>query len=106
VTPVTRGVIDSVEGVPNSLRPMVIQQIEDLNKRGQRIITCQYGPADPQTGRGFVTYNFWYQSAPPDILKLLVSAYPHPFMEQGRVAVAACPAARARADEIYLGRFN
>jgi hypothetical protein len=31
VTPITRGVIDSVEGVPNSLRAMVIQQIEDLN---------------------------------------------------------------------------
>jgi hypothetical protein len=106
VTQVHRGVIDSVEGVPNSQRQMVLQQIEALNKRGQKIINCEYGPANPQSGRGFVTYHFWYQSAPLDILKLLVSAFPHPFMEQGRVAVTACPAKRSVADAIYVGRFN
>jgi hypothetical protein len=106
VTPVHRGVIDSVEDVPNSQRPMALQQIEELNKRGQKVITCVYGPANVQTGLGFVTYNFWYQSAPPDILKLLVSAFPHPFMEQGRVAVAACPTTKALADVIWGSRFN
>jgi hypothetical protein len=106
VTPVHRGVIDSVEGVPNSQRPMVMQQIEALNKRGQKIINCEYGPANTRTGQGFVTYHFWYQSAPPDVLKMLVSAFPHPFMEQGRVAVAACPVRRSVADAVYVGRFN
>ncbi len=106
VTSVNRGVIGSVEEVPNSQRPMAIQQIEDLNKRGQKIINCEYGPANTETARGFVTYHFWYQSAPPDILKLLISAFPHPFMEQGRVAVSACPVRRSVADEIWVGRFN
>jgi hypothetical protein len=106
VSPVFRGVIDSVEGVPNSQRPMVLQQIEELNKRGQKVITCAYGPANVQTGQGFVTYHFWYQSAPPDTLKLLISAFPHPFMEQGRVAVTVCPATKALADVIWGSRFN
>ena len=44
VTPVNRGVIDSVEGVPNSLRPMVLQQIEDLNKRGQKSSIARTAP--------------------------------------------------------------
>jgi hypothetical protein len=39
-------------------------------------------------------------------LKLLVSAFPHPFMEQGRVAVTACPVRRSVADAVYVGRFN
>ncbi len=106
VTPVSRGVIDSVEGVPNSQRPMVIQQVEDLNKRGQKVITCEYGPANPRTGLGFAVYHFWYQSAPPDILKLLISAFPHPFMDLGRPAVTACPATKALADVVWLSRYN
>jgi hypothetical protein len=106
VTPVFRGVIDSVEAVPNSQRPMVLQQIEDLNKRGQKVITCEYGPANPRTGLGFAVYHFWYQAAPPDVLKLLISAFPHPFMEQGRVAVTTCPASKALADVVWIGRYN
>ncbi len=106
VEPVSRGVIGSVEGVPNSQRPMVIQQIEDLKNRGQRVITCVYGPINSQTGLGFVTFHFWYESAPPDNLKLLISAFPHPFMELGRVAVGACPATKALASQIWDGRFN
>jgi hypothetical protein len=106
VTPVSRGVIESVEGVPNSLRPMVLQQIEDLNKRGQKVITCEYGPANQRTGQGFVVYHFWYQSAPPDILKLLTSAFPHPFMDIGRPAVPACPTTKALADVVWISRYN
>ena len=102
----SRGVIGSVEGMPNSQRPMVIQQIEDLKKRNQQVITCEYGPSNLQTNQGFAVFNFWYQAAPPDILKLLTSAWPHPFMELGRVAVPACPATRALASEIKGSRFN
>jgi len=106
VVALSRGVIGSVEGMPNSQRPMVIQQIEDLKKRNQQVITCEYGPSNLQTNQGFAVFNFWYQAAPPDILKLLTSAWPHPFMELGRVAVPACPATRALASEIKGSRFN
>jgi hypothetical protein len=106
VVELSRGVIGSVEGVPNSQRPMVIQQIEDLKKRDQKVITCEYGPSNPQTGTGFAVFNFWYQAAPPDILKLLTSTFLHPFMELGRVAVSACPATRALASQIKGSRFN
>ena len=102
----SRGVIGSVEGMPNSQRPMVIQQIEDLKKRGQKVITCEYGPNNLQTNRGFAVFHFWYQAAPPDILKILTSAYQHPFMELGRVAVPACPTTRALASQIKGSRFN
>ena len=106
VVALSRGVIGSVEGMPNSQRPMIIQQIEDLKKRNQLVITCEYGPSNLQTNRGFAVFNFWYQSAPPDILQLLTSAWPHPFMELGRVAVSACPATRALASQIKGSRFN
>ena len=106
VVALSRGVIGSVEGMPNSQRPMIIQQIEDLKKRNQQVITCEYGPSNLQTNRGFAVFNFWYQAAPPDILKLLTSAWPHPFMELGRVAVSACPATRALASQIKGSRFN
>ena len=106
VVALSRGVIGTVEGMPNSQRPMVIQQIEDLKKRGQQVITCEYGPSNLQTNRGFAVFNFWYQSAPPDILKLLTSAFSHPFMELGRVAVTACPATRALASQVKGSRFN
>ena len=106
VVELSRGVIGSVEGMPNSQRPMVIQQIEDLKKRGQKVITCEYGPSNLQTNRGFAVFHFWYQAAPPDILKILTSAYQHPFMELGRVAVPACPTTRALASQIKGSRFN
>jgi len=106
VVALSRGVIGSVEGMPNSQRPMVIQQIEDQKKRNQQVITCEYGPSNLQTNRGFAVFHFWYQSAPPDILKLLTSAFSHPFMELGRVAVSACPATRALASQVKGSRFN
>ena len=64
------------------------------------------GPVNLETNRGFAVFHFWYQSAPPDILKLLTSAWPHPFMELGRVAVSACPVTRALASQIKGSRFN
>lgn len=106
VVAVSLGVTGSVYSVPASQRDMVTQQIESQKNRNQMVITCEYGPANPQAGTGFVTFHFWYQSAPPDILRLLTSTYPHPFMELGRVAVAACPATKALASQINASRFN
>jgi hypothetical protein len=40
------------------------------------------------------------------LMKILTSAYAHPFMELGRVAVPACPATRALASQIKGSRFN
>ena len=100
------GAVGSVYDVPNSQRAMVQQQIEDQKKKGQKVITCEYGPVNLETNRGFAVFHFWYQSAPPDILKLLTSAWPHPFMELGRVAVSACPVTRALASQIKGSRFN
>jgi len=106
VTTIGRGQTDSVEAVPNAHRDMVLQQLADLQKRGQKVITYYYGPINVQAGTGFVPFNFWYQSAPPDILKLLTSAFPHPFMNLGRVAVTACPSSKALATVIAASRFN
>jgi hypothetical protein len=106
VDTVSRGLIDSVEAVPNAQFDMVAKQLDTLRQRGQKVITCTYGPINAQAGTGFVTFNFWYQSAPPDILKLLTSAFPHPFMNLGRVAVNGCPSTRDAADEIQTSRFN
>ena len=106
VTTIGRGQTDSVEAVPNGRRDMVLQQLAELQKRGQKVITCYYGPINVQANTGFVPFNFWYQSAPPDILKLLTSAFPHPFMNLGRVAVTACPSSKALASTINASRFN
>jgi hypothetical protein len=106
VTTINRGQIDSVEAVPNAHHDMVLQQLADLQKRGQKVITCYYGPTNEQARTGYVPFNFWYQSAPPDILKLLTTAFPHPLMNLGRVAVNACPATKALANVIYANRFN
>jgi hypothetical protein len=106
VVDVGRSVIDSIEAVPNAQFEMVAKQLGDLQKRGQKVITCVYGPSNAQAKTGFVTYHFWYQSAPPDILRLLTSAFPHPFMNLGRVAVNGCPSTRDAADEIQTSRFN
>ncbi len=42
---------------------MVIQHIEDLKNRGQKVITCEYGPVNTQTNRSFAIFHFWYQAA-------------------------------------------
>jgi hypothetical protein len=103
---ISRVVTDSVEGVPNAHEEMVKKQLADLQQRGQKVITCVYGPINTQAKTGYVTFHYWYQSAPPDILKMLVSAFPHPFMNLGRVAVAACPATKALASVINANRYN
>ncbi len=106
VVAISRAVTDSVESVPYAQTDMVLKQITDLQQRGQKVMTCTYGPINTQARTGYVTFNFWYQSAPADILKLLTSAFPHPFMNLGRVAVSACPATKALANVISASRFN
>jgi hypothetical protein len=106
VNTIGQGVTDSFNAVPNALEGMVRKQLADLQQRGQKVITCTYGPINTQARTGYVTFNYWYQSAPADILKLLTSAFPHPFMPLGRVAVSACPATKALASVIFAGRFN
>jgi hypothetical protein len=103
---ISRGVIGSLYDVPDSQRDMVEQQVKDLIAKGQKVINCEYGPSNPQTQMGYATFNFWYQTAPANILKLLTSTYRHPLMEEGRVAVSACPATRALAENLYRNRFN
>jgi hypothetical protein len=106
VNTIFQGVTDSFNAVPNAQEEMVRKQLADLVQRGQQVITCMYGPANVQAKTGYVTFNYWYQSAPPDILKLLTSAFPHPFMPLGRVAVNACPATKSLANVIFASRFN
>jgi hypothetical protein len=106
VNTLSQGVTDSFNGVPNALEDMVRKQLADLQQRGQKVITCTYGPINTQARTGYVTFNYWYQSAPQDILKMLTSAFPHPFMPLGRVAVTACPATKALANVVYASRFN
>jgi hypothetical protein len=99
-------VTDSFNGVPNAHEEMVRKQLADLQQRGQKVITCVYGPSNTEAKTGYVTFHYWYQSAPPDILKMLISAFPHPFMNLGRVAITACPATKALASVINANRFN
>jgi hypothetical protein len=106
VNTISQGVTDSFNGVPNALEDMVRKQLTDLQQRGQKVITCTYGPINTQAKTGYVTFNYWYQSAPPDILKMLTSAFPHPFMPLGRVAVSACPATKALANVVFASRYN
>jgi hypothetical protein len=106
VNTISQAVTDSFNGVPNAHEEMVRKQLTDLQQRGQKVITCTYGPINMQARTGYVTFNYWYQSAPPDILKMLTSAFPHPFMPLGRVAVSACPATKALANVVYASRFN
>jgi len=106
VAAISRAVTDSVESVPYAQTDMVLKQITDLQQRGQKVISCIYGPSNTQAKTGYVTFHFWYQSAPADILKLLTSAFPHPFMNLGRVAVSACPATKALANVVSASRFN
>ena len=103
---ISQGVTDSFNGVPNAHEEMVRKQLADLQQRGQKVITCTYGPINTQAKTGYVTFNYWYQSAPPDILKMLTSVFPHPFMPLGRVAVSACPSTKALANVIIASRFN
>jgi hypothetical protein len=106
VNTIFQGVTDSFNAVPNAQEEMVRKQLADLVQRGQKVITCTYGPVNAQAKTGYVTFNYWYQSAPVDILKMLTSAFPHPFMPLGRVAVSACPATKAAAGVVYASRFN
>jgi hypothetical protein len=106
VSTIGPSVTDSLNGVPNAHEEMVRKQLADLQQRGQKVITCVYGPSNTQAKTGYVTFHYWYQSAPPDILKMLISAFPHPFMNLGRVAVTACPATKALASVISANRFN
>jgi len=106
VNTISQGVTDSFNGVPNALEETVRKQLTDLQQRGQKVITCVYGPINTQAKTGYVTFHYWYQSAPSDILKMLTSAMPHPFMPLGRVAVSACPATKALANVVDASRFN
>jgi len=106
VNTIYQGVTDSFNAVPNAQEEMVRKQLADLQQRGQKVIACTYGPINTQAKTGYVTFNYWYQSAPSDILKILTSAMPHPFMPLGRVAVSACPATKALANVVYASRFN
>jgi hypothetical protein len=92
--------------IPGPQRDMVLGQIDRLGKEGRQVIHCIYGPANRQANTGFATFHFWYKSVPSDILELLTSSYNHPLMEEGRVAVDACPASKTQADYIYSHRFN
>ena len=65
---------------------------------GQEVISCEYGPSDPETGRGYVTYEFWYEDVPDNIDELLSvageSGAPHPVFRLGRNSISSCPESR------------
>jgi len=45
IQPLRQGAVDSVYDVHASQRDMVEKQLSDLAAGGQRVLTCQYGPA-------------------------------------------------------------
>ncbi len=109
-----RGAVDSLYDVHSSQRDMVEKQLSDLEDAGQQVLNCQYGPPFPQNSAaaythppgGYTEYNFWYPSAPPDILKYLLSAYGHPFMRLGLISLTKCPSTAAGAEQLFRLRFD
>ena len=104
--PVSFAAVGQLYDLASSQRGLVQKQFAQLGAAGREVLTCEYGPTNRQTNRGFFVYKFWYKSVPPDILELLTSAYNHPLMELGRVAVDSCPANQTQADNIHAQRFN
>ncbi|MGB6267023.1 MAG: hypothetical protein WBF56_14890 [Candidatus Acidiferrales bacterium] len=108
------GAVDSLYDVHSSQRDMVQQQLSDLEDAGQQVLNCQYGPPFPQNSAaaythppgGYTEYNFWYPSAPPDILKYLLSAYGHPFMRLGLISLTKCPSTAAGAEQLFRLRLD
>ncbi len=106
VTPVSFGVVGELYDLASSQRGLVQKQFAELRAAGQEVLTCEYGPTNRQTNRGFYVYKFWYKVVPRNILELLTSTYNNPLMELGRVAVDNCPANQTQADNIYAQRLN
>ena len=106
MTPVSFGVVGELYSLASSQRGLVQNQFAELRAAGQEVLTCEYGPTNRQTNRGFYVYKFWYKLVPRNILELLTAAYNDPLMELGRVAVDNCPANQTQADNIYAQRFN
>jgi hypothetical protein len=106
IQPLSQAVTLPVNALGASQMPAAVKEIERLKNEGAMVITCEYGPTNPQSNTGFATFHFWYQKVPADILKVLISAFPHPLMDLGRVAVPSCPATRALASVIHASRFN
>ena len=95
-------VLRNYSDVPSFWRERVMDQINQVMESGQQVIICQYGPADPVKQTGFTTYEFWYESAPADIAKMLKSSPrdTHPMRSLGRNSVNECPESGDHAYEV------
>jgi hypothetical protein len=101
-----KGAVDSVYNVHESQRDMVEKQLSKLAAAGQKVCTCEYGPRNALTPKGFKEYSFWYLAPPPDVMKYLLSTYGHPFMRLGLISVTNCPSTAAGAELLFRQRFN
>jgi hypothetical protein len=106
--------VDSLYNVHSSQRDMVERQLANVEAAGQQVLECQYGRPFPQNSAeaythppgGYTSYSFWYPSAPPDILKYILSAYGHPFMRLGLISLTKCPSTAAAAERLFRSRFD
>jgi hypothetical protein len=109
-----QGPLDSLYNVHSSQRDMVEKQLSDLEDAGQQVLECQYGTPFPQNSieaarqgsYNNTDYSFWYPSAPPDILKDLLSTYGHPFMRLGLISLTKCPSTAAAAEQLFRLRLD
>src|SRR5665213_1032983 len=112
ISALNQGAVDSLYDVSSSQRDMVEKQLSDLEDAGQQVLDCQYGPpftqnsAKAYTQGGYTDYNFWYPSAPPDILKDILSAYGHPFLKLGLISLTKCPSTAAAAEQLFRLRLD
>jgi hypothetical protein len=91
-----------LDSFPSSSREenLVLQQLDVLIKTKQQILECNYGTSDT----GFVSFVFWYKTAPDRIREILQSlpGDTHPFWRLGVRALDNCPATRELARQARL----
>lgn len=71
------------------------RELAEVAGSGQRVISCQYGPTNPEAETGYHSYGFWYEDVPDNIDELLSvagdSGAPDPVSHLGRNSIDDCP---------------
>ena len=74
------------------------RELDRVIDSGQQVISCQYGPSDPEAQTGYQSYGFWYEDVPDNIDALLLVArdtgVPDPVFHLGTNSISSCPDTR------------
>ena len=95
-------VMDFNQGVVKASAGQLEAAISALDRAidsGQQVITCSYGPLDPEAQTGYNAYSFWLEDVPDNIDELLLvardSGGPISVSSMGTNAISSCPDSRA-----------